>query len=174
MLIQYTSDFSELGRIIRWMMGGLDWIQYRELLRAAVLIGVGSTVLLVLARDLNALSAGTDAAASVGVHPTRSLTLAFVTSSLIVGATISIAGPIGFIGLIVPHAVRGLVGPDHRVLIPTSMMAGAALLAVCDTVARVLVFPAQIPVGVVTALLGGPFFLYLIVREKNSSRLWGG
>lgn len=174
MLIQYTSDLSEIGRIVRWMMGGLDWIRYREIALPAVLIVIGLAVLLVQARDLNALSAGADAAASVGVDPTRSTTVTFVTASLMVGATISIAGPIGFVGLIVPHAMRGLVGPDHRVLLPTSMLAGGALLAACDTAARMVLFPSQIPVGVVTALGGGPFFLYLIVREKNRGQLWGG
>ena len=174
MLIQYTSDLAEIGRIVRWMMGGLDWIRYSELLATSLLIGVGIIVLLVLARDFNALSAGADAAASVGINPSRSMTIAFVTASLIVGAAIAIAGPIGFIGLIVPHAMRGIVGPDHRILVPTSMMAGAAMLAVCDTVARTVLFPAQLPVGVVTALIGGPFFLYLLVREKNHGRLWGG
>jgi len=174
MLLQYTSDFAEIGRIVRWMMGGLDWIRYTELIRAAVLIGAGILLLLYLARDLNALSAGADSAASVGVNPRRALTLAFVVGSLIVGAAISIAGPIGFIGLMVPHAMRGIVGPDHRVLLPCSMLIGAAMLALCDTIARVILFPSQLPVGVVTALLGGPFFLYLLVREKDRGHLWGG
>jgi len=174
MLVQYTSDFAEIGRIVRWMMGGLDWIRYAELARTTVLIGAGMVVLLYLARDLNALSAGADAAASVGVDPRRSIPLAFAVGSLIVGAAISIAGPIGFIGLMVPHAMRGIVGPDHRVLLPASMLMGGATLAVCDTIARVVLFPSQLPVGVVTALLGGPFFLYLLVREKGRGRLWGG
>lgn len=174
MLIQYTSDFAEISRIVRWMMGGLDWIRYPELARTTVLVGAGMAALLYLSRDLNALSAGADAAASVGVNATRSLTLAFALGSLIVGASIAIAGPIGFIGLMVPHAMRGIVGPDHRVLLPASMLIGGATLAVCDTIARVVLFPSQLPVGVVTALLGGPFFLYLLVREKGRGRLWGG
>jgi iron complex transport system permease protein len=174
MLVQYTSDFYEVNHMVRWMMGGLEWIRYPPLLRAGVPIAAGLVVLLLLARDLNALSAGDDAAASVGVDPTRSLTVAFVTASLIVGAGISLAGPIGFVGLIVPHAVRAVVGPDHRVLLPASMLAGGALLIVCDTVARTVIAPNEIPVGVATALLGGPFFLYLLGREKNRSVLWGG
>ena len=174
MLIQYTADFSEIGRMVRWMMGGLDWIRYTELVRTTIFVGVGVLVLLYLARDLNALSAGPDAAASVGVNPRRSLTLAFAVGALIVGATIAIAGPIGFIGLMVPHAMRGIVGPDHRALLPASMLTGGVTLAVCDTIARVVLFPSQLPVGVVTALLGGSFFLYLLVREKSRSRLWGG
>jgi iron complex transport system permease protein len=81
---------------------------------------------------------------------------------------------VGFVGLIVPHAVRALVGPDHRVLLPCSILGGAALVVLCDTLARVVLAPAELPVGVVTALLGGPFFLYLLLRERTRSRLWGG
>ncbi len=173
MLVQYTADFAEITRMVRWMMGGLEWIRYRTLLGAGLPILFGVAVLLAVARDLNALAAGSDAAASVGVAPARVITIAFVTASLIVGASISLAGPIGFIGLIVSHAVRALVGPDHRLLMPASMLLGGALLIVCDTLARIVIHPAQLPVGVVTALIGGPFFLYILVREKRRGQLWG-
>lgn len=174
MVVQYTSDLYEINRIIRWMMGGLDWVRYDELLRSGALIGASLVALLWLARDFNALSAGADAAASVGIDANRSKTIAFAIGSVIVGAAIALAGPIGFVGLIVPHAMRGVVGPDHRILLPVSILAGGALLVVCDTIARIVIFPAQLPVGVVTALIGGPFFLYLLVREKSIGRLWGG
>jgi iron complex transport system permease protein len=100
--------------------------------------------------------------------------MTFATASLLVGAAIALAGPIGFVGLMVPHASRALVGPDHRALMPCAMLGGAALLILCDTVARVALAPSELPVGVVTALLGGPFFLYLLLREKTRGRLWGG
>jgi iron complex transport system permease protein len=174
MLVQYTADFSEVYRIVRWMMGGLDWIDYGALARAATAILLGIAISLFLARDLNALSAGSDAAASVGVDVVRTSRLAFFISSLMVGAGIAIAGPIGFVGLIVPHALRAIMGPDHRYLIPTSAFVGGGLLVLCDTVARVALAPDQLPVGVVTALIGGPFFLYLLVGEKSRSRLWSG
>ncbi len=174
MLLQYTADFTQVNRIVHWLMGGLDAVDTSSLLRTAVVIGVGCVALLLLSRDFNALSAGEDAAASVGVNAKRSTIVAFAAASLIVGAAISVAGPIGFIGLIVPHALRGLVGPDHRVLLPVSMLAGATMLLVCDTVARLILFPNQIPVGIVTALIGGPFFLGLLLREKGRGRLWGG
>ena len=160
MLVQYTADFAEIARMVRWMMGGLDWTRYEPLSKAAVPIVGGLVILLWLARDLNALSAGDDAAASVGVNPGRTQTIAFVVSALI-----------GFVGLIVPHALRALVGPDHRVLLPTSMLIGGSLLVICDTLARIA---EELPVGVVTALLGGPFFLYILVREKSRGRIWGG
>lgn len=171
MLVQYTADFAEVARMVRWMMGGLDWTRYEPLSKSAVPIVAGVLILLWLARDLNALSAGDDAAASVGVNPGKTQTIAFVVSALVVGAAIAIAGPIGFVGLIVPHALRAVVGPDHRVLLPTSMLIGGSLLVVCDTLARIA---EEIPVGVVTALLGGPFFLYILVREKSRGRIWGG
>lgn len=173
MLVLYTSDFAEVYRIVGWMMGGLDFIRYGELSRAAVPIAIAAVVILAFARDLNALSAGPDAAASVGVDASRSLTACFVTASLAVGATIALAGPIGFVGLIVPHTMRAIVGPDHRVLLPVSALTGGAFLLVCDTVARLALAPQEIPVGVVTALLGGPFFLALLLREKSSGKLWG-
>ena len=118
------------------------------------------------------LAAGADAAASVGVDPRRAIGVGFVAASLLVGVTIAIAGPIGFVGLIVPHAVRALAGPDHRVLLPAAMLAGGGFLVLADGLGRLVRAPGGIPVGVVTALLGGPFFLYLLVREKHRRRLW--
>lgn len=173
MLAQYTASFVEVTKMVHWLMGGLDLTGYAELGRTAAMIAAGALVLLWHGRDLNALSAGADAAASVGVNTPRTITLVFAVASLIVGAAISLAGPIGFVGLITPHAMRALVGPDHRALLPVSMFAGASLLVVCDTVARVVWFPAEIPVGIVTALIGGPFFVYLLLREKGRGQLWG-
>ena len=174
LLLQYTASYTEVYRIVRWMMGGLDWIGYGTLAKSSVVIGIGTAVLLTLARDMNALAAGSEAAASVGVDARRSIRLAFASSSLVVGAGIAIAGPIGFIGLMVPHALRAVIGPDHRALLPASALFGGVALVLCDTLARLIIAPAQLPVGVVTALLGGPFFLYLLVGEKSRSRLWGG
>jgi iron complex transport system permease protein len=173
MLVQYTSDFTEVGRMVRWMMGGFDVVRWASLERAGVAIGLGLLIMLAHARDLNALAAGAEAAASVGVAVGRSQTTVFVAASLMVGAAISVAGPIGFVGLMVPHAMRALVGPDHRVLLPASILAGGAMLVVCDTVARLAIAPAQIPVGILTALLGAPFLLALLVRAKRGAALWG-
>jgi iron complex transport system permease protein len=174
MTLQVTATFGESYRILRWMMGGLDWIGYGDLIAAAVAVAVGVLILLVHARDLNALAAGTDAAASVGVNVSRAMLFGHGAASLIVGAVIAVAGPIGFVGLLVPHALRALVGPDHRVLLPASALCGAAFVVLCDTLGRLAFAPhAQFPVGLVTALLGGPFFLTLLLREKGRGRLWG-
>lgn len=174
MFVQYVTGFGEMQRMTRWLMGGLDGRRMDDLLRAAPGIAIGGALLLSRARALNALSAGGDAAASVGVAPGPATALAFITSSLLVGAAIALGGPIGFVGLMVPHAMRAIVGPDHRVLLPCAMFAGAGFLVLCDTVARVALAGSELPVGLVTALLGGPFFLYLLLREKTRSRLWGG
>ncbi|HUS68456.1 MAG TPA: iron ABC transporter permease [Kofleriaceae bacterium] len=174
MFVQYVTGFGEMQRMTRWLMGGLDGRRMDDLLRAAPGIAVGGALLLSRARALNALSAGGDAAASVGVAPGPATALAFITSSLLVGAAIALGGPIGFVGLMVPHAMRAIVGPDHRILLPCAMLAGAGFLVLCDTIARVALAGSELPVGLVTALLGGPFFLYLLLREKTRSRLWGG
>ena len=174
MLVQYTSDFRDIPMILHWMMGSFDEVGYGDLGRAGPAIALGLVVLLALARDLNALAAGDEAAASVGVAAGRAQTIAFATSSLLVGAAIAIAGPIGFVGLIVPHALRAVVGPDHRVLLPASMLCGGAMLIVCDAVAQYALLPTHLAVGIVTALIGGPFFLFILMRAKRSATLWGG
>jgi iron complex transport system permease protein len=173
MVVQYTADVTEVYRMVRWMMGGLNGVLWRPIYFAGPAMILGLFVLLWLGRDFNALAAGADAAASLGIDPKRTITLAFATCALLVGAGIAIAGPIGFIGLIVPHIIRALVGADHRRLIPVSIFAGAATLVLCDLAARTLLFPAEFPVGVLTALFGGPFFLVLLVRAKGSGALWG-
>lgn len=174
LLLQYTADLSEVYRMIRWMMGGLDAVSYGAAARAGIATVLGVGVLVYLSPDFNALAAGEDAAASIGVNVARTVVLGYFAASLVVGATIAVAGPIGFVGLIVPHALRTLVGPDHRTLVPLSALGGAALLCACDTMAHFVIAPAELPVGVLTAVLGVPFFLFLLFRHKGTGRLWGG
>jgi iron complex transport system permease protein len=167
--IQYTSSFADVSRMLRWMMGGLEWTTYATVTRAAPAVGLGAAVLLWQGRALNAMSAGPEAAASVGVDPGVTQSLSFGAASLLVGASIAVAGPVGFVGLIVPHALRAIVGPDQRVLLPASMLIGGAMVGACDTLARMV---GQWPVGIITALGGGPFFLVLLVRGKKHADLW--
>ena len=173
MLVQYTASFTESYRIVRWMMGGLDWVPKRDLVASGAVVAVGALALLAFARDFNALAAGAEAAASVGVRVDLAVGVAYLASSLVVGAVIAFAGPIGFVGIIVPHVLRAAVGPDHRALLPAAILGGAAFVLLSDTAARSVLSPDQLPVGVVTALVGGPFFLGLLVTEKGRSRLWG-
>jgi iron complex transport system permease protein len=166
LFVQYFADFAETYRTLRWLMGDLDVSSYDPLITAAPLIGLAFVAFAWLARSLNVLSLGPDAAASRGVDVVRVQRSAFLSGSLITGAAVSVAGPIGFVGIIIPHLVRLMVGSDHRVVLPAAALFGAAFLVGCDVLARTLMSPIELPVGVITALIGGPFFLWLLVKKS--------
>ena len=166
LFVQYIADFTEAIRAIRWMMGGLDVAGYMPVVAALPFTVVAFVAFAFMARTLNLLSVGAEAAASRGVEVIRAQRLAFLSASLATGAAVSLGGPIGFIGIIVPHLVRLLVGSDHRIVLPASALFGASFLVLCDLVARTAMAPLEIPVGVVTALIGGPFFLWLLVKRS--------
>ncbi|MFN7978070.1 MAG: iron ABC transporter permease [Vicinamibacterales bacterium] len=166
LFVQYLSDFTQTFRTVRWLMGDLDVGGYAPIVAALPLIVAALASFAVLARSLNLLSLGSDAAAARGVDVVRAERLAFLSASLATGAAVSLAGPIGFIGIVVPHIVRLLVGADHRLVLPASIFGGAAFLIVCDLVARTALSPLELPVGVVTAMIGGPFFLWQLVRHS--------
>jgi len=173
LLVQYTSDFSDVSHMLRWMMGSLDSMRMQSVIYALVPILLGIVVLIAYARELDALAAGPEAAASVGVAVARTQVIVFGVASLLVGAAIALAGPIGFVGLIVPHALRAILGPSHRLLVPASVLGGAVLLALCDGLARMAIAPAELPTGAVTAVLGGPFFVLILVSQKRKAAMWG-
>jgi iron complex transport system permease protein len=166
LFVQYLADFAEALRAIRWMMGGLDVAGYTPIVAALPFTIVAFIAFAFLARTLNLLSLGTEAAAAKGVEVVRAQRVAFLSASLATGAAVSLGGPIGFIGIIVPHLVRLLIGSDHRIVLPASALFGAAFLVLCDLAARTAMAPLEIPVGVVTALIGGPFFLWLLVTRS--------
>lgn len=168
MFIHYLSDVTQSFRIVRWLMGGLDITDYQTVFSICLPVFIGSVILMVIARDLNLISSGSQSAMSRGVNVPKIQKLGLVSASLITGAVVAISGPIGFVGLVVPHIVRLLIGPDQRILIPASMLFGASFLIICDTVARTVIAPTEIPVGVITALIGGPFFVWLLKRRKSS------
>jgi iron complex transport system permease protein len=172
LLVQATADFTEVSRMLRWMMGGLDARRLAMIEGATPAILGGVALLWWFSRELNALAAGEEAAASVGVSVGRTHAVVFIAASLLVGVSIAIAGPIGFVGLIVPHALRARLGPDHRLLLPASAIGGAALVVACDFIARVAIAPAQLPTGAVTALMGGPFFVFILLLHKRRAGLW--
>ncbi|HIC74552.1 MAG TPA: iron ABC transporter permease [Candidatus Marinimicrobia bacterium] len=167
MFLHYISDFSQSFRILRWLMGGLDITDYQTVFSIAPMVFLGIGLLGYVSRDLNLISTGIHSATSRGVNVPRIQKIGFITASLITGTVVSITGPIGFVGLIVPHTVRLIVGSDLRILIPASMLFGASFLIVCDTVARTLIAPTEIPVGIITAMLGGPFFVWLLKRKRQ-------
>ena len=166
LFVQYLADFTQTFRTVRWLMGDLDVGGYAPLVAALPLVVAALIAFAVLARSLNLLSLGSDAAAARGVDVVRAERLAFLSASLATGAAVSLAGPIGFIGIVVPHVVRLLVGSDHRLVLPASLFGGAAFLIACDLVARTALAPLELPVGVVTAMIGGPFFLWQLVRHS--------
>jgi len=166
LFVQYLADFTEALRAIRWMMGGLDVAGYAPIVAALPFLLLALAAFAVLPRTLNLLSAGTEAAAAKGINVVSAQRLAFFSASLATGAAVSLGGPIGFIGIIVPHLVRLLIGADHRIVLPASTLFGASFLVLCDLAARTLMAPLEIPVGVVTALIGGPFFLWLLVKRS--------
>lgn len=167
MLITSIVDFTKARDIIFWLMGNLGKIEYRysTIITSAVYIFIGAAVLLWFSRDLNLLSLGETSAGQLGVEVEKLKKISFVATSLITAAAVAEGGPIGFVGLIIPHAMRMLFGPDHRLLFPTAFLGGGIFLIVSDTVARVGVRGSEIPVGVITALCGGPLFIFLLRRQ---------
>jgi iron complex transport system permease protein len=162
---QYLADFADTFRTVRWLMGTLDVGSYTPILAALPIVLAAFAMLATLPRSLDLISLGADAAAARGVDVVAAERLALASASLATGAAVSLAGPVGFIGLVVPHLVRLIVGSDHRLVLPASALFGASFLLVCDAVARTVWPSGELPVGIVTALIGGPFFLWLLVRR---------
>ena len=150
-----------------WLMGSLTGPDFTTVLVLAVYLLLGVAVLISQARSLNLLTLGEEAARSLGVEVERVKRVLFAAAALLTGSVVAFSGLIGFVGLIVPHAVRLVFGADHRLLLIASGMVGGIFLMLADTVARTLLSPTEIPVGVVTALVGGPVFLYLLVRQRR-------
>jgi len=171
LLIQYTADIHDTFRILRWLMGGLQLVGFDAPLRVLPFVCAVSVLLAALAGELNLLTVGEELAASRGVAVGRTKTLLFLATSCMVGVIVSICGPVGFVGLMCPHICRLIVGPDHRRLLPATFLFGGAFLALCDTVARTIMAPAELPVGVVTSFLGGPFFLWLLLKPPRTANL---
>lgn len=167
LFVQYLSDFTETFRALRWLMGDLDVAGYEPIVAALPLIVITLVGFAWLARPLNLLTLGADAAATRGVDVVRAQRVAFFTGSLATGAAVSIGGPIGFVGIIVPHLVRLVTGADHRLVLPASFGFGAAFLVACDVLARTALSPMELPVGIITALIGGPFFLYMLITRTR-------
>jgi iron complex transport system permease protein len=161
----------DAARLLYWLMGAIGYADPGTLAAGAVLLGVAVAVLVALSAQLNLLSLGDDEAASLGVEVGRARGAVFLAASLATGAAVALAGLVGFVGLIVPHLLRRLFGPDHRVLLPASALFGAAFLVLADAAARLAFLPlgSEPPVGALTALLGGPLFLWLLRRTERNA-----
>ncbi|MBM3957366.1 MAG: iron chelate uptake ABC transporter family permease subunit [Gemmatimonadetes bacterium] len=171
--ILYFAPTHDVQReVFFWLAGGLDSTLWSDFRLSLVPILLGAGMALVLARDLNLLALGDEEAAALGVRVGLTRSLLIVAASLTTGGAVAFTGNIAFVGLVVPHMVRLVVGPDHRVLVPLSALAGAAFLLLADTIARVLVSPAEVRVGIITAFVGAPFFLFLLIRNKVRADVW--
>jgi iron complex transport system permease protein len=170
MFIHFAANFNQSYLMTRWVMGALDTADMSMVTHAAPLVLACVAGLMWISNDLNPLAAGEDWAASHGVNVGRVKNICYFAASVLTGSVTAFSGPIGFVGLIVPHTVRLIAGPDHRILIPASFFLGSAFLVLCDTAARTIIAPTQIPVGVITSLLGGPFFILLL--KRNRGELW--
>lgn len=166
LFVQHLSDFTESFRTIRWLMGDLDVGSYSPIIAALPFVVAAFAVFAILPRTLNVLTLGDDVAAARGVEVVRTQRLAFLSASLATGAAVSLGGPIGFIGIVVPHLVRLMVGSDHRIVLPAAALFGAAFTVLCDLLARTIMAPVELPVGIITAMIGGPFFLWLLVKKS--------
>jgi ABC-type Fe3+-siderophore transport system permease subunit len=165
MLVNSVVNFYYAHTILFWLMGSLEAPTWREIAIVGVLGTGGFGVLMYRARDLNLLSLGDEEAAHLGVEVDGLRRTIFLATSVMIGAAVSVSGIISFVGLIVPHVLRLAFGADHRLLLPASLLGGAAFMVGADLVARVAISPAEIPVGAITALCGGPFFVYMLRRE---------
>jgi iron complex transport system permease protein len=168
MFLTSVAKSDQVYATIFWLMGNMTEGDFLVLWVAAGCVVGGIVALFYVSPQLNALSFGADDAGSMGVNVAGTRTIAFGIAAGITAVAVSLSGLIGFVGLVVPHAIRLVFGPDHRQLLPLSGIAGATFLVIADTLARIIVAPAQLPVGVVTAIVGGPFFLILLIKYSRT------
>ena len=183
LLLQYLSNPAQSFQMIRWMMGGVDAVDFQPVKIAGLFSLPGIIIILLLSKNLNLISVDVVYAAQVGVDVDKTRKIAFFASSILTAATISVCGPIGFVGLIVPHLLRLMIGSDHRLLMPACAIFGGTFLLICDTIGRSLggiltlfnlsgIFGSgysqiEIPVGIITSMCGAPFFIFLLLKRKR-------
>ncbi|KPV61766.1 MAG: Cobalamin import system permease protein BtuC [Candidatus Bathyarchaeota archaeon BA2] len=158
----------KLEAIVFWIMGGLWLAGWGDVALVVLPITLGSIAILLFSRDLNAMLTGEEVASSLGVNVETAKKALLALSSLLVASAVAVSGPIGFIGLVVPHMVRLITGPDHKILLPLSSLTGATFLTLSDLAAKLIIRPAELPVGIITASTGAPFFIYLLRRRKRA------
>lgn len=164
LLVQYLADMQDLQRMTRWLLGSVTGIARPRLVDLALLVSVCSICLGRYLLELDLLATGDELAAARGLNVARTRLALFLLASVMVGGIVSIVGPIGFVGMMVPHACRLWLGWEHQKLLPAVLLAGGTFLVLCDVLARIALAPAELPVGIVTAMLGGPFFLWALFR----------
>ncbi|GAC1040216.1 iron ABC transporter permease [Rhizobium sp. No.120] len=166
-ILIYMADDRQLRDLTFWSMGSLAGSTWSKVASAGPIIVLSLLPLPFMARGLNALTLGEAAAFHMGISVQRLKNIAIVSVAAAVGASVAVSGGIGFVGIIVPHILRMVIGPDHRFLLPASALLGGSLLVVADVVARTIVSPAELPIGILTAGVGGPFFLWMLLRQRS-------
>ncbi|MGC9975783.1 MAG: iron chelate uptake ABC transporter family permease subunit [Syntrophales bacterium] len=165
MFLIATTSTKNLHSIMFWLMGDMSLAEWNEIILTGLLLIFGSVVIYSYARHLNLIVTGEETAQQLGVNVEKTKKILLLAASLVTGAAVSVSGIIGFVGLIVPHMVRMMFGSDHRLLLPASFLFGGSFLVIADTIARTLTAPAELPAGVITALCGAPYFIYLLRRK---------
>lgn len=171
-LFTFVADDDQLRSIVFWTLGSLGGATWEVVRTVTPLILAGLVILPVFGRSLNLMTLGDSEASHVGVATERVRVYVIVLAALITGASVAVAGIVGFVGLVVPHIIRLTAGPDHRLLLPASAVGGAVALLGADLLSRTVAIPTEIPLGVVTAMAGGPFFLWLVHATRRSARGW--
>ena len=164
LMVIYSKD---MAKIIYWTMGSLAGKGWTPLISITIPVVISMTGISFFARDLNIMLIGEESAQSLGIDVERTKVYILILGSFLVSMVVSVSGIIGFVGLIIPHIVRIVLGPDNRILLPSSALVGAIFMIFADTIARTIISPVEIPVGIITALFGGPFFLYLLRKSKR-------
>jgi iron complex transport system permease protein len=167
LFIQFFSDFIQSLQTIRWIMGSLDVVGLDTVWKTLLFAIPGCVILLSITKEMNLFALGDDVASSLGVNVGMMEKKIYFATSLAVSAVISVTGPIGFVGLIIPHVLRMIIGVDNRIILPCSFLLGASFLTAADTISRTILAPTEIPVGIITASCGGVFFLWLLMRMKK-------
>ena len=171
MFSQYITDYTNTFKITRWTMGGLDIVGYEGLLSIVIFSLLGFIIILYYVNDLNLISIDEELSISRGVNVTKVKKILFVSTSLMIGTVVSITGPIAFVGIIGPHLARRIVGNEHKALSIVSILMGSLLLIICDTISRMIMWPVELPVGIVTSIIGGFFFIWIIIHQGRQKAI---
>jgi ABC-type Fe3+-siderophore transport system permease subunit len=167
LFLQFFSDLTQPLQTMRWIMGSLDIVGFDPVWKSLFFVIPGCLILLSMTKDMNLFSLGDDVASSLGVDVSMMEKKIYFATSLAASAVISVTGPIGFVGLIIPHILRMILGVDNRIIVPSSFLLGASFLTLMDTISRTIISPVEIPVGIITASFGGVFFLWLLMKTKK-------
>lgn len=157
----------EIEKVYMWTLGSFSSANWGKVRFLLFFVGIGTVIMILFANDLNVLMTGEDSAKSLGINIVAVKKIMIVVASFLVGACVSVSGIIGFVGLLIPHCTRIVVGPDHRRLLPICCFVGAIFMILCDTIARTLIAPSELPVGVITAIFGAPYFIFLLYYSQR-------